>query len=244
MGEIDLTFRVEIIDQTGPGKPESEDCHDFAYNKHVNGRVLCLADGMGGYENGRDAANLVVRSVMRDFATVREKDLCPEKLARSMLNNAHERLKTHREKTGSSRMGCTLALSVCLGGRIALLNVGDSRIYTFYSGGLSMRSQDHTLGRDLGLEDDPQNRHPSSNILTRAITGEDRAPEPWVCNISKMPGLKILMTTDGLHAYLDPYFMERAIKMSPPDEALHILAIQARSNGSSDDLCGILACCE
>ncbi len=97
---------------------------------------------------------------------------------------------------------CAVAL-VHSGGadRIAVVNVGDSRVYRLHDGDMAQLSEDHSLVEDMvrggRLTPEEALRHPQRNILTKAIgIDADLHADAW--EVRPRVGDRYLLCSDGL----------------------------------------------
>ena len=76
-------------------------------------------------------------------------------------------------------MGTTLvALALVNDGRLAIINIGDSRLYVLHDGELRQVTSDHNLVAELvaegRLSKEEAEFHPRRNVITRAIGVDPR----------------------------------------------------------------------
>jgi serine/threonine protein phosphatase PrpC len=220
--------------------------------------LFLIADGMGGHVSGETASQLAIdcikdfvirsRSQKGEWPTMPQKDLTPEQrrlLAAVTLAN--------RRITGLSsnpavirRMGTTLVGALMEGEHLAIVNIGDSRVYRIRAGQIAQITADHSFvgeQQKSGLITRQEARaHPQRNLLTSALgLGENPQMDFYLSDIS--PGDLYLLCSDGLHAALgDEEIL--AIILSIPDRALYkiglSLVLKATLAGGRDDTTVIL----
>jgi serine/threonine protein phosphatase PrpC len=238
------------------GKPHAQN-EDRYYRDEKEGLFL-VADGMGGHVAGETASQLAVdcisdfvirsRSQEVEWPTLPPKDLTPEQrrlLAAVIMAN---RRITHLSSDPSviRRMGTTLVGALIEGEHLAIVNVGDSRLYRIRAGQIVPITADHSFvgeQQKSGLISREQARaHPQRNILTSALgLGENLQMDAYRSDLS--PGDLVLLCSDGLHTALsDEQIL--AIILSIPDRALFkiglSLVLKANLAGGRDDTTVVL----
>ena len=123
-------------------------------------RLALVADGMGGLPGGEVAAGIVAGVVPAAFTGQSGDEL--EAAVRSANWVIRERAIA---QPGLEGMGTTVCAAGLLAtGRVALVNVGDSRAYLFREGSLTHLTQDHSLTAELiergELREEEATRHP------------------------------------------------------------------------------------
>lgn len=172
----------------------------------AHGGVFVVADGMGGHAAGEVASGIAI-ATMEQLAradTLRREDLV-EALA---LANRRilESVAAHPQQTGMGTTATGLAV-VQAGGsdKWAVFNVGDSRVYRFLDGRLSLVTVDHSEVRELvdaGLiTEDEATRHPLRNVVTRSL-GTQPGPRPDIWEFPPHPGERFVICSDGLSGEL------------------------------------------
>ncbi len=137
--------------------------------------LWAVADGMGGHAAGDVASRLVVEALGSLPA--------PRFLGRSVcqlrqrLSQANLELREQAARRNGQIVGCTLAALLALGSHGVVVWAGDSRVYLLRRGVLRQLTRDHSQVEALiagGLLDrEAADHHPASNIITRAVGGDD-----------------------------------------------------------------------
>lgn len=143
-----------------------------------NIKLLAVADGMGGYENGAEASNIALLEIINWF------DNCPLNIFRKEkkifleLNQLVDYIdETIRKKCASG--GTTLALSLVCNENTFFINIGDSRIYTYTKNNLVQISEDHSIcwqkySQGTIKEKDDIRFHKQNNLITSKLGGEKK----------------------------------------------------------------------
>jgi protein phosphatase len=160
-------------------------------------RLVLVADGMGGPPGGDVAARLAA-AVVRAVFTGRSADEL-EAAVRAANWAIWDRAASHPELGG---MGTTICAAGLLdGGRIALVNVGDSRAYLWREGTLAQLTRDHSVTAELvergELLEEEAPRHPHHGVLTRVL---GVGPDVEIDNAthSTKPEDRFVVCSDGL----------------------------------------------
>ncbi|HWJ68073.1 MAG TPA: protein phosphatase 2C domain-containing protein [Nocardioides sp.] len=146
--------------------------------------VFVVADGMGGHDRGDVASALVIEEFARLAADGYDAERGAEVVA-ATLQAVQDRILAFdaeqraggADETFSAGTTAVVALLVDSdsGPMWLLANVGDSRIYRFTDGELEQVSVDHSLVQELvdsgQITAAAAARHPSRNVITRALGG-------------------------------------------------------------------------
>lgn len=161
--------------------------------------VFLVADGMGGYEAGDVASQLIVEvfGALGGRETVSPGDI------HQRFEVAVQRLRAAID--AGSRAGATVAGAAIVeqdGAAYWLFfNIGDSRIYRCQEGRLEQISVDHSVAQELleaGVIDDAEAAsHPQRHQVTRALATHVRPdPDYWLMPTDFTD--RILLCSDGL----------------------------------------------
>jgi PPM family protein phosphatase len=164
----------------------------------VNGECLALvADGMGGHPGGEVAANIAAGVVASVFTGQSVDEL--EAAVRAANWAIRDRAMNQPNLEG---MGTTIcAAGLLKTGRLAVVNVGDSRAYLWHEGALSQLTDDHSVTADLiqrgELRQEEAEQHPYYGVLTRALgVGNDVDIASTSFTIEEND--RIILCSDGL----------------------------------------------
>ncbi len=102
-------------------------------------------------------------------------------------------------------MGTTVSLILITNNKAYLLNINDSRIYEYYQQNFQQLTTDHNVLNML------HNNKTNANIektLWKALTsalGPNKKLQIDIFLVSNIKGITFMLTTDGLHDYLEEY---------------------------------------
>ena len=146
--------------------------------------IHVLADGMGGHQGG-EVASLEATSTILESGKI---DSIAD-MVKSVSKANQAIIKRSKKDETLLGMGTTVCvLTEILGSdgeiKIAIANVGDSRVYRLGGSELTQVTHDHSLVADLvragELTQEEASRHPQRNILTRALGIEqDLVIDTW-----------------------------------------------------------------
>lgn len=161
--------------------------------------TYAVADGAGGHENGREAAECAIAAISGISPLLPAAERLPE--IRRRIHAAHESLVAH------GKAASTLVVLMFEGDYFVCLWVGDSRIYLLRQGELIQLSHDHSLVQemvDAGRLTEAEARvHPSANVITRAIGGSAGSLQIAKRTGEAEPGDRFLLCSDGLTKTMD-----------------------------------------
>ena len=202
--------------------------------------VFAVADGMGGAAAGEVASSIAVRTLgdeVARWAGPLTQDLLVE-AARSANRAVWRESIAHSEMRG---MGTTLVAAALIDGdRLAVINVGDSRLYSMRGDVFQQVTVDHNLVAELVAEGriskEEGQVHPRRNIMTRAL-GVEPDVEVDVFVESANPGDRFLLCSDGLPRELSDDRISAVLRrLSEPSAAAKELVHEAKRHGGNDNI--------
>ena len=214
----------------------------------TTGRLLIVADGMGGHAHGEIASAMTV-SAFTELDARLPQDLGDLDLAAEMtaaLVDATDRLSRRAGEDPDTRgMGTTVVSLLLTGDQLALAHIGDSRIYRLRDGGLAQLTHDHTMVQQLvdqgQITAEEAAHHPRRSVLMRALS-TDHAPEPDLDRIDIVEGDRFLLCSDGVTAVLDDAaLLSELAADADPAEIVQRLIDLANEGGGPDNITAIVA---
>jgi protein phosphatase len=201
--------------------------------------LFAVADGMGGAAAGEVASHTAIQALRRAFEDAGEATSDALMVAAQAANRAvWDQAEANPEMRG---MGTTLvALAGVAGDRLAVINVGDSRLYTLHSDEFEQVTADHNLVAELvaegRLSKEEAEFHPRRNILTRAL-GVDPEVTIDLLVVDAVPGDRFLLCSDGLPREVrDDQIASVLRRLSDPQEAAKELVGEAKLRGGNDNI--------
>jgi protein phosphatase len=201
--------------------------------------LFAVADGMGGHAAGEVASRLALDTLRDSIADQSfESLIAGVKLANTRV---FEMSHTDPSMRGMGTTLCALALVIIdEHERLAVVNVGDSRVYVLQDGALIQVSEDHSLVESMvrqgTITSEQAKVHPQRNILTRAlgIDGEVGV-DSW--EVAPFSGDRYLLCSDGLfNEVTDDGIAEVLLETEDPQEAAEILVRLANEGGGRDNI--------
>jgi protein phosphatase len=169
-------------------------------------RLLLVADGMGGHAAGELASSVAI-------ATVADLDVHPPSSA-ELMNALTDSIDSVGETIGAiigeepdlTGMGTTITGLYWLGGRVAIVHVGDSRAYLFRDNDLQQLTHDHTYVQTLvdagRITEEQAATHPKRSLLMRALDGMNPVEADLSMREARR-GDRYLLCSDGLSGFVD-----------------------------------------
>lgn len=204
--------------------------------------VFIVADGMGGHNAGDYASKYTVETIVQEIARSREDNAVRVIKDAIEIANEHIRQKA-KEDIHLYGMGTTLVVATCMGSRLQVANVGDSRLYVV-NDKITQITRDHSLVEEMvrmgGIDREAARSHPDKNIITRAIGASETIKVDFF-TVELQKGDIVLMCSDGLTNMLEDEEI-RMILNGQRDivEKAEELVKAANNNGGRDNIAVIL----
>lgn len=176
------------------------------------GRLLIVADGIGGHGGG-EVASAVAVDAMAHYAfetmpwVIRRSACTEDELGeglREALSSAQSRLRrVAKRKNLNADLGTTLTLAYVVWPDLYLVHVGDSRAYLYRDDELHRLTRDHTLAQQLiegkaMTEEEAKSSH-LSHVLVNAVGGRTDDLEVELHHLSLQMDDQLLLCSDGLY---------------------------------------------
>lgn len=198
--EAEVSTRLFGATDIGQVSQQNQDAFGFS----GDGRVLVVADGMGGYDFGDISSLHAVESVLGYVADqpAAEFERAPGAVLMAAVESAHQQLSAEAARDPLLRKtGTTLLVATVVGDMFYTCHVGDSRAYLLTGSRLHQVTRDHSMVEVLvrsGQITAGQARfHPQKNKLTQAV-GLSQIIAPTVNELQLTAGDRVLLCSDGL----------------------------------------------
>lgn len=218
----------------------------------TKGKLLLVADGMGGHEAGERASQLVIDSMVDHVLNrlswflydTQEDDAEFEKQLKQGLLACQRTIERETSAIPQRRgMGSTLTLAYIVWPRMFVVHVGDSRCYLLRDGMMQRLTRDHTVAAlseaSLGVSDtndhEIEGDRPGANLLYNIIGG-DVDPHPDALALDLKIGDTLLLCTDGLNKHLSNSKIHDILQAEADTDAIcERLIAEANRAGGSDN---------
>lgn len=185
---------MKVITYTGKGLRNQNE--DYAICKEIaDGKILMIvADGMGGYACGAEAAKIVAESIADSLSQGE-----PAELA-SAIGCANNAIALFKKQKSLDNTGCTIAGAIVSETSARVFWAGDSRVYIVREGRIIYETNDHSLVNEMKKVRvlTPEQICRYENIVRRAIMGE--VTDVVDCDdVEIRKGDEILICSDGLY---------------------------------------------
>lgn len=201
--------------------------------------LYAVADGMGGAAAGEVASAIAVEALGNVF---HRSGPATADLLISAAQAANRAVWDEAEANPEMRgMGTTLvAIALVEGPQLAIINIGDSRLYVLEDGELRQITFDHNLVAEMVAEGrlTPAEAeiHPRRNIMTRALGVEPEVPIDLFVEDPR-PGDRYLLCSDGLPREVsDDLIASLLRRIADPDDAAKELVEEAKRRGGNDNI--------
>ena len=168
--------------------------------------LYIVCDGMGGHAAGEVASAMAVAELQQYFQIHwRSQIPTPNTIEKGILltNKALYQTNLDNSRSGSGRMGTTLAMALLQDTQCTIAHVGDSRIYRIArQRGLEQLTLDHEVGQreiNRGVEPEIAYGRPDAYQLTQALGPRDNdCVRPEIQSLEITEDCLLLLCSDGL----------------------------------------------
>ncbi|MDQ3280315.1 MAG: Stp1/IreP family PP2C-type Ser/Thr phosphatase [Acidobacteriota bacterium] len=243
-----LVVRAVLRTDVGLVRSENQDFGTYTTSTeerahHAAGRLLVVADGMGGHRGGATASRLAAETIKAQFLGSESEDI--ERSLREALTRANARIFHEAQNNPELRgMGTTTSALAVRGDHAWFAHVGDSRIYLVRDDEIRQLTEDHslvaTMVREGLLTPQEAETHPRRNVLQRSMGVADDVEIDVRGPFSLRAGDTFILCSDGLHGLVkEPElkeiaqgsiehaadeFLRRALERGAPDNVTVIVA--------------------
>ncbi len=226
-------------------RPTNQD--RIAYAERDNGVLMVLADGLGGYDGGALAAEILTQSIVRAFQSVRQPviDKPSAFLALAIMQAHNAILKSGRAHVPPISPRTTCVVCLVQRGYAYWAHVGDSRLYHFHDTNLLQRTFDHSTTEQMHLDgllsEDEMRLHPEKGHLLKCVGGPRKPTISLGGETALNSGDTLLLCSDGLWQALRPNELARFLAFDSLDEGVEemLLTAEGKMKKACDNLSAI-----
>ncbi len=210
---------------------------------------LIVADGMGGFNGGREASRIVIRTLTRAFRLRSKRKPLADTLHKAILAAHRAIIKRSKTSEGLAKMGSTVACVVIdeANRQLTVANVGDSRVYLIDPERIKLVSHDHSevaeLERKGVLNPVEAQNYVRKNILTMSLAAHrpQETVKPFITQAPFPPGSLILLCSDGLWGTVPDHLIRLTALEYAPQKAAQKLVEFANTSGGPDNISVLIA---
>jgi serine/threonine protein phosphatase PrpC len=230
---------LRIFSQTDVGLVRNNN-EDYHFTDLEN-RLLIVADGVGGHDDGEVASRVAVESCYQYLTRedyLHDTSNIPQTLVDSITFANHQVIEYKQKHMPGSNMGTTLSLVHVGDNEISFAWMGDSRIYHFRkgSGELVQISIDHTVYQEM-LDRGEVAQSYKKSILSRML-GSNPYNRPDGDKLEIQAGDLLLLCSDGLSDLVPEIKMQDVFKalQDTPEALCGKLIDMAKNEGGRDNI--------
>ncbi len=192
----------------------------------LKGITVAIADGMSGSEAGKEASHCCIAAFLEDYYSTPD-SWSVAHAGQKILSATNSWLYSQGQTRYSSVKGMVSTLSVLVikSNTAHIFHIGDSRIYLLRQNTLEQLTRDHRLW----VSND-------KSYLNRAMGIEPHLEVDYK-NLPLEKNDRLLLSTDGLHDFIDEKTLQNMLSADDtPDALAQALTQTAMANRSDDNL--------
>lgn len=188
-------MKIELFSEKG----KRDNNQDYMLSKTFgDSRSLhIIADGMGGYQNGKLAAEIVANTICDYLSQATCVDT--DKSILEAVEIANNKIKEYALKE-NTKMGTTIGAAYFAENTLKIFWVGDVRINHISNSVQVFKSVDHSFVNDLkakGLTSQGVDIKRLKHIVTRSVQGAVDKYQPQIQSLDFAPNDRIMICSDG-----------------------------------------------
>lgn len=156
------------------GRKDRQEDSYYCSPETQNGRLVIVADGVGGHGHGDFASQLCIKHFKNNFENTQKIEDAEAFLRQNAMSVASLVLQKGEEEADYKNCGTTLTGFLIRGNFFYTINIGDSRVYIYNVKRQLLRlTNDHSIVQQLidqnKLTEEEARAHHQKNIMTSAI---------------------------------------------------------------------------
>lgn len=218
----DLMWKIGALTDRGLHREDNQD----TFFVSSDGKMMAVADGMGGAAGGALASKAAVEALERCWnespPNTTEGQAVAVWLQQAVQQANRDVMSIPGSYEPARRPGSTIVVAIrCDDGHLCVAHVGDSRAYIFRSDRTEFVTMDHSVVMELvragRVTEDQARENIYKHVLTRCL-GHDPAVEIEHSRAAIQDGDWIVLCSDGLCGVLEPVEILAVLKDSQTPE--------------------------
>jgi len=240
IAELARSLRVHQANFGQPGMQYSE----------CRGRILMVADGMGGHNAGEVASSLSMETVdayllnkLRDFCNLQfaQEHSVLQEFRKAILEADARLIEESQERPELYGMGTTLTLAFIDRSKLFIAHVGDCRCYILAQGELQQITNDHNMAAEMvrrgTLAPEAAKTSRMRHVITNVLGGNEPGVRVEFHRAELETGDTIMLCSDGLSSMVsDERIKEILQREAEPEAACRQLVAEANAAGGKDNV--------
>lgn len=233
--EYNLGYQLQATTHKGHRANQEDEVLILEHPKNKNNKLIAVADGVGGTKGSEQASNYLLQNIAMLFETI---DFKNNQDLNSALKIVSDRLEQINKEIINKKLGqTTLSMAIITERETAIINAGDSRIYTYTDGELKQETTDDSVVQQyyenrIILSKDMMRFHKRSNQITNCFGTRDFYIKTKIIpNHYEM----ILGVTDGVTDCLSDQELEETINQNQGTQIASAIVCDALYNESTVD---------
>jgi protein phosphatase len=230
----------------GPRRSENQDIFwipDESSATHL-GTLILVADGVGGQEDGADAAQLAALTSHRVFYDQRQQGKAIPAALKDALEQANQAVYEEAQDRDVKRMGSTFVAAVQDAGLLVVAHVGDARAYLVRQGELRQLTRDDTWVQrqvEAGLiTEEEAAKHEFRNVVTQVLGNKPEINVHLSQTHALQQGDIVLLCSDGLYDVLADSRMVSLLTDNGAKSAARLLVEEAIRAEATDNITAVV----
>ena len=238
-------LQAHLLSDVGEKRERNEDgcmlcIPQDAPTLHDRGRMVAVADGMGGVSGGALASKLALQTLAEVYCSGPDGQAIPARLREAIRQANHRVFEEAENRPEYYGMGTTVSALALHGNNAYVAHVGDSRVYLSRKGEpLYQITQDHSLVaeqlRNGIISEEEARNHSMKNLITRAVgTKEDVKVDLYTFPVKERD--TILICSDGLCGVVEEAVIHESMAVENLQGASRMLVGKALQGGGPDNI--------
>jgi len=241
---VELAITASVQSDVGCHREINEDCSAYVDPGNsdllnAKGRLVIVADGMGGHSAGEVASRMAVDIISREYYDSAEEPASA--LRRSFIAANREIHSNSTQVQTRTGMGTTCTALVLRDATAVSAHVGDSRLYLIRSGQIYLMTEDHSAVNEMVkrglLTREEARHHPDKNVILRALGSHPEVEiSSWGEPFPIRGGDRFLLCSDGLYDLVEDKEIMQAVLAADVHSACAELISLAKDRGGYDNI--------